>query len=285
MTAHLFPVLHTRLIELLAALEPDEWALPTVAGTWTVKEVAAHLLDTQERIVARIRGESASGSPAIASPAELAAFINRINAEGVARYRQLDPAALIALMDERAAEFAAHFQSLDPSGVAPFGVSWAGEETSTNGFHTAREYTERWHHQQQIRLATSRPGIMTRELYHPVLDCFMRALPFSYREKTAACRAPSRASRSRAIAADLVAPSRRRRLAARRFRQPSGVGLGDHRSLRRSPGGCSPKASAAMRRAARSESAATWSSACTCSRPSRSWRSVSGTALSSADGP
>ena len=83
MTAHLFPVLHTRLIELLAALGPDEWALPTVAGTWTVKEVAAHLLDTQERIVARIRGESASGSPTIASPAELAAFINRINAEGV----------------------------------------------------------------------------------------------------------------------------------------------------------------------------------------------------------
>lgn len=186
MTAHLFPVLHTRLIELLAALEPDEWALPTVAGAWTVKEVAAHLLDTQERIVARVRGESPSQSPAIASPAELAAFINRINAEGVARYRQLDPAALIALMDERAAEFAAHFQSLDPSGVAPFGVSWAGEETSTNGFHTAREYTERWHHQQQIRLATSRPGIMTRELYHPVLDCFMRALPFSYREKPAA---------------------------------------------------------------------------------------------------
>jgi uncharacterized protein (TIGR03083 family) len=185
-TAHLFPVLHARLIELLAALEPDEWALPTVAGTWTVKEVAAHLLDTQERLIVRVRGESASPSPAIDSSAALAAFINRINAEGVARYRQLDPAALIALMDKGAAVFAEYFQSLDPSGVAPFGVSWAGEQTSANWFDTAREYTERWHHQQQIRLATGRPGIMTRELYHPVLDCFMRALPFSYREKTAA---------------------------------------------------------------------------------------------------
>ena len=185
-TAHLFPALHARLIELLAALAPDEWALPTVAGTWTVKEVAAHLLDTQQRLIARVRGESASPSPSIASPAELAAFINRINAEGVARYRQLDPAGLIALMDDGAAVFAAHFQSLDPSGAAPFGVSWAGEQASANWFHAAREYTERWHHQQQIRLATGRPGIMTRELYHPVLDCFMRALPFSYREKPAA---------------------------------------------------------------------------------------------------
>jgi uncharacterized protein (TIGR03083 family) len=186
MTAHLFPVLHARLIELLGALEPDEWALPTVAGTWTVKDVAAHLIDTQERLIARVRGESASPSPTIDSSAALAAFINRINAEGVTRYRQLDPAALIALMDKGAAAFAEYFQSLDPSGVAPFGVSWAGEQTSANWFHTAREYTERWHHQQQIRLATGRPGIMTRELYHPVLDCFMRALPFSYREKPAA---------------------------------------------------------------------------------------------------
>ncbi|HEX8764807.1 MAG TPA: hypothetical protein VF740_06575, partial [Candidatus Acidoferrum sp.] len=53
-------------------------------------------------------------------------------------------------------------------------------------FDTAREYTERWHHQQQIRLAVERPGILTRELYYPVLDCFMRALPFTYRNVSAA---------------------------------------------------------------------------------------------------
>ncbi len=66
---------------------------------------------------------------------------------------------------------------------AAFSVSWAGEEKSPNWFDTARELTERWHHQQQIRLATNRPGIMTRELYYPVLDCFMRALPFTYRDQ------------------------------------------------------------------------------------------------------
>jgi hypothetical protein len=45
----------------------------------------------------------------------------------------------------------------------------------------AREYTERWHHQQQIRLAVDKPGIMERELYFPALDTFMRALPFRYK--------------------------------------------------------------------------------------------------------
>src|SRR5688572_27554616 len=55
--------------------------------------------------------------------------------------------------------------------------------TLFRSFDTAREYTERWHHQQQIRLATNRPGIMTRELYYPVLDCFMRALPFKYSDQ------------------------------------------------------------------------------------------------------
>jgi hypothetical protein len=69
--------------------------------------------------------------------------------------------------------------------MAPYGVSWAGEEKSPNWFDTAREFTERWHHQQQIRLAVNRPGIMTRELYHPVLDCFLRALPFTHRNVAA----------------------------------------------------------------------------------------------------
>ena len=84
---------------------------------------------------------------------------------------------------------------------ARIGVSWAGESVSTNWFDVARELTERWHHQQQIRLALGEPAntaqnpsanaarslraIMTPELYHPVLDCFMRALPFHYRSMSA----------------------------------------------------------------------------------------------------
>jgi hypothetical protein len=84
-------------------------------------------------------------------------------------------------MEAASRESAEYHQALDPFGPAMFPVSWAGEEESANWFDTAREFTERWHHQQQIRLAVNKPGIMTREFYFPVLDCFMRALPYSYR--------------------------------------------------------------------------------------------------------
>jgi hypothetical protein len=72
-------------------------------------------------------------------------------------------------------------KDLDPHAEAIYSVAWAGEEVSENWFDIAREYTEKWHHQQQIRLAVSKPGIMERELYYPVLDTFMRALPYTYR--------------------------------------------------------------------------------------------------------
>jgi hypothetical protein len=84
-------------------------------------------------------------------------------------------------MEAASRELTDYAQTLDPFAPAVFPVSWAGDEQSTNWFHIAREFTERWHHQQQIRLAVNKPGIMTRDFYFPVLDCFMRALPHTYR--------------------------------------------------------------------------------------------------------
>ncbi len=84
-------------------------------------------------------------------------------------------------MEAASSELAEYVQVIDPFAPGVFPVSWAGEEESPNWFHTAREFTERWHHQQQIRVAVNKPGIMTREFYFPVLDCFMRALPYTYR--------------------------------------------------------------------------------------------------------
>lgn len=183
-TAHLFPEIEARLIELLRSLTPDEWELQTVAPAWKVKDVAAHLLDTQLRKLSRPRdGHVSTPPPQITSHDDLLAFINRLNREGVEMYRRLSPNVLISLMEGASRDYVKFHQKLDPMAEAAFGVSWAGEQKSLNWFDTARELTERWHHQQQMRLATNRPGIMTRELYYPVLDCFMRALPFAYRDR------------------------------------------------------------------------------------------------------
>ena len=186
LTAHLLPVIEARLLELLRSLTADEWEAQTLAPAWKVKDVAAHMLDTQLRKLSRVRdGYIAAPPPRLTSHDEFLAFINRLNREGVEMYRRLSPAVLMSMMEIASRESAEFHQSLDPMAKAAFSVSWAGEETSLNWFDTARELTERWHHQQQIRLATDRPGIMTRELYYPVLDCFMRALPFRYRDQSA----------------------------------------------------------------------------------------------------
>ena len=41
----LFPVLDDKLSELLRSLSSEDWQQPTLARKWTVKDVAAHLLD------------------------------------------------------------------------------------------------------------------------------------------------------------------------------------------------------------------------------------------------
>jgi uncharacterized protein (TIGR03083 family) len=179
-TAHLFPKLERMLIDLLRSLTTQDWEKQTLAPKWKVKDVAAHLLDTQLRKLFASRNRQLRENPRIAPRADLVALINSLNAEGVKKYRQLSPTELIAKMESASIESAAYHQSLDPFAPAMFPVSWAGEEVSANWFDTAREFTERWHHQQQIRLAVEKPGIMTREFYFPVLDCFMRGLPHAY---------------------------------------------------------------------------------------------------------
>ena len=179
--AHLLGKVDAQLIDLLQSLSVDEWGLQTVAPRWKVRDVAAHLLDTALRKLSLVRDSWFVENASPRSPQDVIALVNRLNEEGVAVYRRLSPAVLIQLMSLVCQQSANFHASLDPFARAAFNVSWAGEETSLNWFDTARELTERWHHQQQIRLATTRPGLMTPEFYTPVLDCFARGLPYAYR--------------------------------------------------------------------------------------------------------
>lgn len=174
-----------KLIELLLSLSVSEWDAQTVAPRWKVRDVAAHLLDTVLRKLSLVRDSWSVEAVDIRSPQDVVTLVNRLNEEGVAVYRRLSPPVLIDMMKLACEQSARFHESLDPFAPAAFGVSWAGEASSLNWFDTARELTERWHHQQQIREATDRPGIMTPELYHPVLDCFLRGLPHLYREAEA----------------------------------------------------------------------------------------------------
>ncbi len=174
-----------QLIDLLSALSPGEWDCQTIVPQWKVRDVAAHLLDTALRKLSLVRDACAVETVEIRSPQDMVTLVHRLNREGTTVYRRLSPRVLIDMMKVACEQSAAFHESLDPFAHAGFAVSWAGEDKSLNWFDTARELTERWHHQQQIRLATRRPGIMTPDLYHPVLDCFLRGLPYAYRHVNA----------------------------------------------------------------------------------------------------
>ena len=183
--AHLLRRVDDKLIELLRSLSASDWDARTIASRWQVRDVAAHLLDTVLRKLSLVRDAWYVDTDKIESPQDVVTLVNRLNEEGVRVYRRLSPLVLIDLMKMACEQSASFHESLDPFAPAAFGVSWAGEATSLNWFDTARELTERWHHQQQIRVATDRPGIMTPDLYYPVLDCFLRGLPHLYRETEA----------------------------------------------------------------------------------------------------
>jgi hypothetical protein len=96
--------------------------------------------------------------------------------------RRLSPAVLVELLAQSGAEYTAFLASLDPWAPASFAVVWAGETEALNWFHLAREYTEKWHHQQQIREAVGQTEpLMTRELFQPLIETLMRGLPHAYR--------------------------------------------------------------------------------------------------------
>ena len=180
--SELFLPLHAELITLLRGLESSDWDRPTLCSLWSVRDIAAHLLDDDLRRLSFHRdGHRPRSSPVEPGEAGLVEFINRLNADWVAAARRLSPRVIVDLLTVTGPQIAALFASLDPLGPAHFGVSWAGEDQSQNWFDIGRDYTERWLHQQQIRVAVDAPGLLERRWLFPVLDLFVRSLPHTYR--------------------------------------------------------------------------------------------------------
>jgi uncharacterized protein (TIGR03083 family) len=178
----LFPEERQELLGLLSGLPTEAWLAPTACPGWTVKDLAAHLLAVDFQNLSHGRDHYPS-SPFTATPGwdELVDFINRWNEEWVRAARRLSPHVLIELLAFGGERTLAYFASLDSLAPGPV-VSWAGLDPAPSWLHVAREYTERWVHQEQIREAVGVPGLRRRRLFHPVLDTFIHALPRTYRD-------------------------------------------------------------------------------------------------------
>ncbi|MFJ2651855.1 maleylpyruvate isomerase family mycothiol-dependent enzyme [Streptomyces sp. NPDC087420] len=172
----LFPVERGALADLLAALEPDEWARPTVCPGWTVRDVAGHILHDYVRRLSA--GRDRHPGPEFGSGETLAAFLARTNEDFVRTARQISPRLLIDLLAHLGAQLDVEWSGREMGGPAGVDVAWAAPGREAPAWlDIAREYSELWVHQQQIRDAVGRPGATAPRLLHPVLDTFLRALP------------------------------------------------------------------------------------------------------------
>jgi uncharacterized protein (TIGR03083 family) len=180
--SHLFPLIDRELIMLLKSLSPDEWEAQTIASRWKVKDVAAHLLDGNLRALSLER-DHYFGNPGPANNdfETVVDWLNQFNQQWVDASRRLSPDVLLFLLEQTGPPTSAYFASVDPFSPAVFPVLWAGEEESKAWMHLARQYTEKWLHQQQIRDALNKPGIMTQDFYHPFIETFFRGLPHTFR--------------------------------------------------------------------------------------------------------
>ena len=182
--ADLLPKIDKKLIEILHNLSHKDWLKQSLALQWQVKDIVAHLLDGNLRTLSMLRDGFYGESPEDPSNHQgMVDFLNQLNADWVKAMRRLSPRVLIELLELSGKQYCEYIKSLDPFAKSPFSVEWAGEEESLNWFHIAREYTEKWHHQQQIRFAVGQEAELYQEQwYFPYLDTSMRALPYHYRD-------------------------------------------------------------------------------------------------------
>lgn len=100
----------------------------------------------------------------VAEYGDLVRYLNQLNAEWVRAAERLSPTVLIELLGYSGPAVADVIASVPPHAPALLGVAWAGEQQSEHWMDTGREYTERWHHQMQIRDAVRIPALPKRYL-------------------------------------------------------------------------------------------------------------------------
>jgi uncharacterized protein (TIGR03083 family) len=186
-TRRFFRPVASELVTLLRGLPAEAFDRPTVAGSWRVRDVVAHLVDVSMRRLSFHRDGHVPPPPAQPSRTEreFVAFINGLNGQWVDAARRISPRLLTDLYEVAGAALADFTESFPDRGPALFPVSWAGEERSEGWFDLGREFTEHWHHQAQVRSAVAAPPLRDPAWLHAVLLIALRGLPHAYRDVAA----------------------------------------------------------------------------------------------------
>jgi hypothetical protein len=177
----IFSDLNEEYDKLLKNLKPADWNKITVCKGWDVRAIAVYLLDTNIRRLSIGRdGHSFLKNKQFSTYQELVAFLNELNAEWILAMKRVSNEIILELSGIYQKQLLIYFNELDPFDMALFPVRWAGKEHSENWFDIAKEYSERWLHQQQIRFAINDQTLLQPQYYSPYLEVAMQTLPFTY---------------------------------------------------------------------------------------------------------
>lgn len=178
-TTHLFSELKQELIILLRQLTVNEWLTPSSIKGRSVKDLVSHLIDGSLRRLSMQRDLHFDNTKKVNVQfySDLVNYIQQINNEWIHASRRISPTILIDLFEYAENNLIEFFKTLNPQDKAIFAVAWAGEKESENWFDIAREYTEKWHHQMQIRMALNKPLLMDLKYIKPLYETFMAGLP------------------------------------------------------------------------------------------------------------
>jgi uncharacterized protein (TIGR03083 family) len=182
-TRALFRPVSSELVALLRRLPADAWQRPTIARSWVVRDIVAHLVDLTFRRLSFHRDRMPPPPPRrpIDNEHDFVDFINGLNRDFVEATHRFSPEVLTDLFEKASGDLADFFEQLPLDAPALFPVSWAGEQTSDGWFDVGREFTELCHHQAQIRLAVDAPSLAAPRYLRAMLEIALRGLPHAYR--------------------------------------------------------------------------------------------------------
>jgi len=183
-TRSLFPIERRELAELLTGLDAADWHRPTVCPGWDVHDVVAHIVHDHVRRLSgmRDRHESAGFEPG----EDLAAFIDRVNQEFVQTARRWSPRVLIDLLAHLGPPLDDVWAGLQLDSPAAIDVAWAEPGIPAPlWLDIAREFSEFWIHQQQVRDAVGGAVAGGEELTGAAVDTLIRSLPQTLRDRAA----------------------------------------------------------------------------------------------------
>jgi hypothetical protein len=178
LVTELFSPLLDGLISLLTSLSETQWSAPTNCKPWRVKDICLHLLGGDISNLSWKR-DNFSVFTEFDSWETLVRLVNDHNHNWVQATQHFSHRLIIELLRFTGDRVNAYFQSLNPfnEGVP---VDWVSSDPAPVWLDLAREYTERWHHQQHIRDAANKPGLKEAKFLAPVLDTFILALPRTF---------------------------------------------------------------------------------------------------------